>query len=83
MAEHKGLPVPGYVPQSDEKIGFVTRNKETEERILRILDAMKSDGSKFDQRWVAVARTHFEEGFMAMNRAIFQPQRVALPEDDQ
>lgn len=35
-----------------------------------------------DKRWIAVARTHFQEGFMALNRAVFQPQRIKLPEDD-
>lgn len=34
-----------------------------------------------DPRWVAVARTHFQQGFMALNRAILQPARIRLPED--
>lgn len=34
-----------------------------------------------DGRWLAIARTHFQEGFMALNRAVFQPQRIKLPED--
>ena len=34
-----------------------------------------------DPRWAAIARTHFQEGFMALNRAVFQPQRISLPED--
>lgn len=36
----------------------------------------------YDPRWVAIARTHFQEGFMALNRAVFQPGRVKLPEDE-
>ena len=28
-----------------------------------------------------IARTHFETGFMALNRAVFQPSRIDLPED--
>lgn len=35
-----------------------------------------------DPRWLAVAKTHFQEGFMALNRAVFQPQRIKLPEDE-
>ncbi len=35
-----------------------------------------------DKRWLAIARTHIQEGFMALNRAVFQPQRVKLPEDE-
>jgi hypothetical protein len=58
----------------------VNTNKEAEERLLRVLDAMQGDWS--DMRWVAIARTHFEQGFMALNRAIFRPVRIKLPEDD-
>jgi hypothetical protein len=35
-----------------------------------------------DKRWLLVARTQLEQGFMALNRAIFQPQRIALPGDE-
>lgn len=35
-----------------------------------------------DPRWIAIARSHFEQGFMALNRAVFQPQRIKLPEDE-
>lgn len=38
--------------------------------------------SNLDPRWTAIARSHFEQGFMALNRAVFQPQRVRLPEDE-
>lgn len=38
-------------------------------------------GPAYDQRWLAIARTHFQEGFMALNRAMFQPTRIKLPED--
>lgn len=35
-----------------------------------------------DAKVALVARTHFQEGFMALNRAVFQPQRIKLPEDE-
>nr|WP_165972821.1 hypothetical protein [Martelella mediterranea] len=44
-------------------------------------DAMASDPD-IDKRWLALARTSIEQGFMAANRAVFQPDRVALPEDE-
>lgn len=40
-----------------------------------------AEALKCDPRWLAVAKTHFEQGFMALNRAVFQPQRISLPED--
>lgn len=81
MSEHSGLLVAGYRPQSNIKVGLVNKNKEIEERVLRILDDLRNDSS-LDQRWLAIGRTHIEQGFMAVNRAVFQPARVALPDDD-
>lgn len=80
MSEHKGLPVHGYQTQTDAKVGEVNINKMLEEEVLRRLDALKGLAN-VDGRWLAIGRTHIEEGFMAINRAIFQPQRVQLPLD--
>lgn len=77
---HDGLPVEGYRPQPFDNIERVNTNKRAEEEILRILDGLKQDQS-VDQRWLAIGRTHLEEGFMAVNRSIFRPQRVKLPGD--
>jgi hypothetical protein len=85
--KHKALPVAGYSAQSDDKVDMVNHNKAMEERILRRLDYLNNcvvtaTAPEFDRRWLAIARTHIEQGFMAMNRAVFQPARVKLPEDD-
>lgn len=77
-----GLPVKGYLPQTDDKVAIVNANKELEERVLRVLDEMKAGDMQFDQRMVAIARTQIQDGFMWMNRAVFQPSRVTLPEDN-
>lgn len=73
-------------------MAIVNANKELEERVLRVLDdlakfpapadARTSDSITIDKRWLAVGRTHVEQAFMAINRAVFQPGRVALPADD-
>lgn len=81
MSMHEGLPVPGYRRQSQNNIDAVTANKQLEETILRTLDLMKTEPESIDQRWLAIGRTHIEQGFMAINRAIFQPTRVKLPGD--
>lgn len=82
-AEHNGLPVAGYRPQSDEAVEQVNHFKQVEERLLRELDTMQdsSGDPRFDLRWLAIARSHFEQGFMALNRAVFRPERVRLPGD--
>lgn len=93
MAEHAGLPVAGYVAQSDDKVALVNENKVLEERCLRQLDAMNKHNmnmedkglgksAQYDPRMMALARTGIQEAFMWMNRAVFQPTRISLPEDD-
>lgn len=82
-----GLPVAGYTAQSDVKVALVNRYKVLEERVLREIDDLlkpNADGAAIcDPRWAAVARTHMQEGFMALNRSVFQPTRIMLPEDNQ
>lgn len=80
MSTHHGLPVAGYKPQSDTAINIVNGFKQTEERILRELDALKG-APDIDQRWLAIGRTGIEQAFMAINRSVFAPTRVKLPED--
>lgn len=84
-----GLPVHGYKPQPAANVALVNEFKQDEERLLRKLDALVQavyedmGGTPYDVRWVAIARSHFEQGFMALNRAVFQPGRIALPEDEE
>ena len=78
--DYKGLPVAGYRPQSVQNVEAVNLNKQLEENILRALDALATSDA-VDKRWLAVGRTHIEQGFMAVNRSIFKPSRVTLPSD--
>lgn len=80
MTPHQPLPVHGYRPQPGAAVTLVNANKAAEERVLRLLDALKVDPS-VDQRWLAIGRTQIEQGFMAINRSIFQPARVDLEGD--
>lgn len=77
MSQHQGLPVAGYRPQEDVKVALVNANKQAEERVLRILDAL-AEQPETDKRWLAIGRTAIEQGFMAVNRSIFQPARIGL-----
>lgn len=78
--KHDGLPVAGYRPQSEDNVQLVNSIKMTEEHVLRILDKV-GENPEFDKRWLAIARTNLEQGFMAANRAIFRPGRLSLPGD--
>lgn len=79
--KHEGLPVSGYVAQSDEKVALVNDAKALEERCLRHLDKLRAAGATYDQRMVSIAFTGLQEAFMWANRAVFQPTRIDLPED--
>jgi hypothetical protein len=72
--------VKGYTTQTQDAVDLVNGNKQTEEMILRLMDGLAKDG-RADPRWLAVARTHFEQGYMALNRAIFKPERIRLPNE--
>src|SRR5712691_5553418 len=76
---HQALPVHGYKPQADDKVELVNQNKTYEEFCLRMLDRY-AESPDIDKRWLAIGRTHLEQAFMAINRAVFQPNRVKLPE---
>jgi len=75
MTDHKPFPVAGYTNQSDDKVLTVNENKQLEETVLKRLDALKADPD-IDQRWLAIGRTHIEQAFMSINRAVFKPQRL-------
>lgn len=77
---HQGLPVPGYRPQSAHAVQQVAASKLLEERVLRLLDELAAD-PETDKRWLALGRSQIEQGFMAVNRSVFKPQRADLPED--
>lgn len=79
-ATKKGLPVSGYQAQSQSNINKVNEAKRLEEIVLRQLDALAAD-PETDKRWLAIARTSIEQGFMAANRAVFKPDRIYLCED--
>lgn len=84
MEKAEGLPVAGSGPQNAQAIATVNHFKEVEERLLRDIDAMRdtAEGPRFDQRWLSIAQTALEQGFMALNRAVFRPSRIRLPGDE-
>lgn len=79
MSDHEGLPVQGYKAQPDVSVQLVNRNKKLEELLLKVVELHLSSQNPYcDPRWVNIAKTHFEQGFMALNRAVFRPDRAKL-----
>lgn len=68
-------PIKGYRPLQPEMVELANKNKLIEELVLRQIDLMR-EKPDMDQRWLSIAYTHIQEGFMAMNRAVFKPVRI-------
>lgn len=90
MADHQPMPVKGYTAQSQANVDLSNEGKELEERVLRWIERVRlhasmtgvPDGNIDDrQRCAALAKTNVQDGFMWAVRAIFNPQRIKLPED--
>lgn len=70
----KAPPVTGYNDQSSDALNAVNRSKDKELELAEFVEYLKNyDGLNIDPRWAAVAVTHFEQGFMALNRSVFKP----------
>lgn len=81
--QHQGLAVAGYQPQNSVAVHGVNENKKLEEQVLRQIDVLSAHKTlAVDARWLSIGRTAIEQGFMAINRSIFKPSRVNLPEDE-
>lgn len=63
---------------------LLTHFAEVEERLLRDLDVMadSEEPGRFDGRWLAIARTELQQGFMALQRAVLLSPRIRLPGDE-
>lgn len=77
----KAPPIKGYQDVPGWKTELVNEAKELEERTLRFIDRLRAH-PETDKRLAALAFTATQEAFMWANRAVFQPQRIKLPEDD-
>ncbi len=78
---HEPLPVSGYTAQPSDKVDAVNVHKEIEEHLLRHMEQLQIDMPDLDRRWLYIAKTDFERAFMALNRAVFKPGRIALADD--
>lgn len=68
--QHKHIK--GYRDLSVEEIALMNEVKAEGEAVGRLMDRLAAN-SALDQRWVAIARTDLQKGFMAAVRAIAQP----------
>lgn len=71
----KAPPVTGYNDQNQAALDTVNQSKVLEMRVASFWHNVMSPDSGLEPnpQWMNIAKTHFEEGFMALNRAIFKP----------
>lgn len=72
--ENQHRKVAGYRELTQEDIQRVNELKATEFLLLERLETIKTDFPDYDGRWLAIARTHIEQGFMAAIRSITRPE---------
>jgi hypothetical protein len=64
--------VTGYRELSTDEIAQINAVKIDGERVGEMIEALRKNPA-YDQRWVSIATTHLQQGFMAAVRAIAQP----------
>lgn len=62
----------GYRDLGQDDIDKMNRIKATAEEVRRLVEDLALDGT-VDTRWVSIARTDLQKGFMALTRAVAQP----------
>ena len=62
----------GYRELSAKELEAINEVKEMAQRVGVLVEAMALNGG-YDTRWVAVARTQLQQGFMALTRSVAQP----------
>lgn len=64
--------ITGYRDLTKAEIDAMNEVKATANTVKELLDEIAATPG-IDQRWVAIARTELQQGFMALIRAIAQP----------
>lgn len=68
--QHKKIK--GYRDLSQEEINLMNEGKELAEQVGNFIEKLqKTDG--LDQRWVSIAKTDLQKGFMGAIRSVAQP----------
>jgi hypothetical protein len=65
--------ITGYRPLTAGEIHWINRVKEKAQEVGYLLDEIRLHGDP-DPRWLAIGKTHLQQGFMAIGRAIAKPE---------
>jgi len=73
MVDNQHEKISGYRDLSEQEIAMMNSVKEVGNRVGALIDALAKDPN-MDQRWVSIARTNLQTGFMALTRSIAKPE---------
>jgi hypothetical protein len=76
--ENQHRQIKGYRELNEEEIALMNEIKEHGVRLGELVEKLQVDPYKFDehspdQRWVAIGKTHLQEGLMALTRSVAKP----------
>lgn len=75
--------ITGYREQTPAAVDAVNAVKNIENTLGEFIAVLKAGGEGggllVDPRWLSIGVTHLQQGFMAVNRAIFQPESRLKP----
>ena len=66
-------PITGYRNLTEEEIGFINQVKAEGERVREFMECLEQR-TEVDPRWLAIATTDLQKGFMMLTRAIAKPE---------
>jgi hypothetical protein len=74
MVDNQHKKISGYRDLTQDEIDAMNAIKSAEAELASLWQRISAANPGADRRWLAVARTHFQEGFSAFVRSIAQPE---------
>lgn len=67
--------ITGYRELSAQEIALINVLKDRSDDVGRLVETLERNpmGLDLDARWVAIAKTHLQQGFMTLVRAVAKP----------
>lgn len=68
--------IKGYRELSQEEINLMNQIKDFGPKLKALIDSLQDKDLQVptvDKRWIAIGRTHLQEGLMALTRAVAKP----------
>lgn len=79
MVDNQHQKIKGYRDLSEQEIALMNEGKELSVKVGEYLEKLeraefaKTEDQVPDKRWLAIGKTHLQQGFMAVIRSIAKP----------